>query len=149
HTGRRADVYSLGATLYECLTGRPPFHAADAKETLRQVLTEDPAPPRQLNPQVPVDVDRVCLKCLRKESRKRYASAGELADDLRRCLDGKPVRARYESLPERAVKWVRRHPARAATLAVGLIALLALFGVWRGLEYQREEDHISGRVYEL
>ncbi|HJZ94141.1 MAG TPA: hypothetical protein VKE40_24920, partial [Gemmataceae bacterium] len=127
----------------------PPFHAADAKETLRQVLTEDAAPPRQLNPQVPGDLDRVCLKCLRKESRKRYAAAGDLADDLRRFLDGKPVRARYESFRERAVKWVRRHPARAAALAVGLIAAFALLGVWRGLEHQREEDRIARRVDEL
>ncbi|HKB05290.1 MAG TPA: serine/threonine-protein kinase, partial [Gemmataceae bacterium] len=149
HTGRRADVYSLGATLYECLTGRPPFHAADAMETLRQVLDEDPAPPRRLNPQVPPGVDLVCLKCLRKDPHKRYATAGELADDLRRFIDGRRVRARRESMWERGVKWTRRHPARAAGLAVGFIALVALGGVWRGLERQREMDQITRRVDDL
>jgi WD40 repeat protein len=123
--GPATDVYALGAILYECLTGRPPFRGATLLETLEQVRHRDPVPLTQLQPKVPRDLETICLKCLRKEPARRYAGAAELADDLGRFQSGEPIRARPASLPERAWKWARRRPTAAALLAVSLLALLA------------------------
>jgi formylglycine-generating enzyme required for sulfatase activity len=130
--GRPADVYALGVILYECLIGRPPFWAANAYDTLAQVIAREPVPPRQLNRTVPRDLETVCLKCLRKEPARRYATAGELADDLQRFLQGQPITARPVSLFERAVKWAKNRPAVAALWAVGVLAAagLLLGGLW-------------------
>jgi WD40 repeat protein/serine/threonine protein kinase len=124
--GPLADVYALGAILYECLTGRPPFRAASTLETLQQVLDDEPVAVRQLQPRCPRDLETICLKCLRKQSSGRYGTAQELAEDLRHFLDGKPVRARPISAGERALRWVRRRPAWAALLGVSVLALLAV-----------------------
>jgi hypothetical protein len=124
--GPVADVYALGAILYECLTGRPPFRAATGVDTILQVLREEPVPPRQLNAQVPAGLETICLNCLHKEPARRYASAEELAEDLRRFQAGEPIRARPVGAVERALKWARRRPALAALLAVVLLALVAL-----------------------
>src|SRR5262249_9740020 len=122
------DVYALGAVLYECLTGRPPFQAATPMDTVLQVLGDDPVPPSRLNSRLPRDLETVCLKCLQKEPKKRYASAEALAEDLRRFLAGEPILARPTGRAERAVKWARRRPAAAALVAVSVLAALALLG---------------------
>ncbi len=141
--GPLADVYSLGGILYDLLTGRPPFKAQTALDTVLLVISQDPVPPSRFQPGVPRDLETVCLKCLEKDARKRYASAGALADDLRRFLDGRPIQARPASPWERAAKWARRRPAQAA-LAV-LLALLAVGlpvgGLWyAGHERQRAAE---------
>jgi eukaryotic-like serine/threonine-protein kinase len=124
--GPAADVYALGAILYECLTGRPPFRAATTLDTVRQVLTKEAVPPRQLNAQVPADLETICLKCLQKEPGKRYATAEALAEDLRRFGAREPIRARPVGRLERVAKWARRRPTAAALLGVSALSLVVL-----------------------
>ena len=126
--GPRVDVYALGAVLYEALTGRPPFQAPSVLETLIQVMARDPVAPRSLQPAVPRDLETVCLKCLEKSPAKRYATAGALADDLRRYLNGEPVVARPAGVAERAAKWARRKPWQAAAAGLAAAGVVGLAG---------------------
>jgi serine/threonine protein kinase/Flp pilus assembly protein TadD len=121
-----SDVYALGATLYELLTLCPVFEGPGRQELLQQIAAQEPRAPRRLNPAVPVELETVVLKALEKDIRARYGTAQELADDLRRFLEDKPVRARRPSLLERTRKWARRHRAVVWSAAVALLAALAV-----------------------
>jgi tetratricopeptide (TPR) repeat protein/tRNA A-37 threonylcarbamoyl transferase component Bud32 len=140
--GPASDVYALGAILYCLLTGRPPFQAASVMETLRQVLEQEPAAPRLLNPAVDRDLETICLKCLEKQAGKRYASAQALADDFRRHGAGEAILARPVGSPERLWRWCRRNPRTAAAVAaaLGLLLLVAIGSTWAALTIRQERN---------
>ena len=148
-----ADVYSLGAVLYELLTGRPPFKAETPLETLVQLLEEQPPSPRSLVPSVPRDLETICLKSLERDPAQRYVSADALADDLQRYLDGEPIRARPASHLERFRRWCRRYPAVACLTALLLFtataSLVAVTILWQRAERHFRDAEDQGRRAEV
>src|SRR5262249_32600686 len=120
--GPATDVYGLGTILYELLTGQPAFRGGNDVDTLRKVVSEEPVAPRTLRSRIARDLEAVCLKCLHKEPLSRYPTAGRLAADLRRVLNGHVTEARPRTLPERVWKWARRRPAIAAMMLVSLVS---------------------------
>jgi WD40 repeat protein/tetratricopeptide (TPR) repeat protein len=136
------DVYSLGAVLYELLTGRPPFRGATPVDTVLQVRENEPPRPRQLNQAVNRDLETICLRCLEKDPSRRYGTAEAVAEDLQRWLAGEPIRARRAGAPERVLKWARRRPALAALL--GLVLAVTVVGVplttWKWWEAESQKQ---------
>ncbi|MBV8295578.1 MAG: serine/threonine protein kinase, partial [Acidimicrobiia bacterium] len=149
-----ADVYGLGAILYALLTGRPPFVGNTIADTLRLVRESPAESPRRFNNRVPRDLETICLKCLEKDPRRRYADAEALTEDLGRFLAGEPIRARHTPAWERALKWARRRPTAASVAAVGLVALVGLVAGLLGhdasvrAEARREDRRVARRRLE-
>ncbi|MFO0965621.1 MAG: serine/threonine-protein kinase [Gemmataceae bacterium] len=129
NVGPAADIYALGAMLYECLTGRPPFRGATVADTLEQVRTMEPVTIRAFVKEIPADLETICLHCLHKEPLRRYASADALAEDLRRYCEGQPISVRPVGRLERTWRWCRRNPWLAGTTALAALLLIAVAGV--------------------
>ncbi len=144
--GPAADIYSLGAIFYEMLTGRPPFLPEESATAVTvRVLTEDPVSPAWHRPEIPRDLEVICMKCLEKEPRDRYASAAAFAEDLRRFLDDEAIVARPPTTAVRTIKWIRRHPWKFVTRAALLLVLVAgLARFWQWEFYQR--PHIETAI---
>lgn len=149
--GTSSDVYALGAVFYEMLTGRAPFRAATPVETLRLVAEEEPVAPRRLNPRLPLDLETICLKCLAKEPGRRYATAGEVAQELDRFLRAEPILARPISSVARGWRWCRRKPMVAGLWLALFLSLVGAAGVSAGLvlRLKRTRDEIGVRANEV
>jgi serine/threonine-protein kinase len=140
--GPFADLYSLGAILYELLTGGPPFRGLSPMDTVTRVTRDDPVPPARVQPKVPLDLETICLKCLEKEPARRYANCYELAEDLHRYLTGEPIVVRPVGTLERLSRWCGRNPTlAAAAAAISLLLLVVSVGsTWAALAIQAQKD---------
>jgi eukaryotic-like serine/threonine-protein kinase len=145
--GPRSDVYALGAVLYELVTGRPPFQGETPLDTLLLLRDADPVRPGLLNPKVPPDLETICLKCLEKDPARRYDSAGSLAAELGRFLEGRPIVARPIGPLRRAARWCRRHPLPAGLMAAALAcsAVAAGFAAETYRAYRRASAALVAR----
>jgi serine/threonine protein kinase/tetratricopeptide (TPR) repeat protein len=152
NVGPLADVYALGAILYEMLTARPPFKGETPVDTVRQVIDDDVVPPSRLVSRIARDLETICLQCLRKDPSRRYGSASALADDLERFQSGRPIKARPTPFWERGGKFARRHPVAATSLSLFLLAIAGLTVVWRvstARESQRKDALKSAAFRDL
>jgi serine/threonine protein kinase len=134
HVGPAADVYALGTILYQLLTGRRPFDGTTRLDIIMQVVADEPVPPRALRPSLPVEIENICLKCLRKEPSQRYPSARALANDLRRFVADEPVKARKRLPWDAALEWARNN--RVLAILVALVVLLFLLGVLQTIRFR-------------
>lgn len=146
--GPPADVYALGAILYELLTGQPPYNAESPAETILQIFHREPISPSRLQPRLPRDLETICLRCLQKDPHRRYATAQELADDIGRFLASEPIVARPASPAELVWKWARRHPVLATVASCGVMAVMALVGLSLVHQADLEEKLIQARADE-
>ena len=147
----RSDVYALGATLYELLTLRPPFEESNRVKLIEQVLHESPTPPRKLDRRIPRDLETIVLKALAKEPGQRYATAEQMAEDLRRFAADRPILARRISPAERAWRWCKRNPmlAGAAGAVAAALVAVAVISVVYATEQARATKEISGLAADL
>jgi serine/threonine-protein kinase len=149
--GPAADIYALGAILYEMLTGRPPFLAETPVETLRQLVSLDPVPPSRLNAKVPRDLETICLKCLSKDPPRRYLAAAALADDLHRFVCGEPIGARRPGPLERIGKWVKRRPTVAVLIGASILLTAVLISAlfWNAVQQANRRHGIEANLREI
>jgi eukaryotic-like serine/threonine-protein kinase len=144
----RTDVYSLGATLYELITLRPAFESSDRMELIVKIAEDEPRQPRQIDPAIPQDLETIVLKAMAKDPAGRFATARELADDLGRFLEGRPIHARPTTFLPRAVKWVRRRPMHGASAFLAVLLVFGSFGgiVYRDILIQRHDRQLEAEV---
>jgi serine/threonine protein kinase len=150
--GPPADIYALGAILYDLLASRPPFRGETVMDTLQQVIYAEPVPPTRLQPKLARDLETICLKCLQKDPKNRYTMAGALADDLRRFLGGEPIQARATPAWEKTIKWARRRPAAAALVLIAFLTVIGLIGgssVYADIERRRADREAELKAKEI